>query len=193
MLDREELSSSSYADSVDSLENESSEDSQDEERNNYSPSYEEFALYSDFISGVRPLFDQIPDELSIELSRRLAFLFDSWLSSHIPLQCPAQPSGPPTTSNCNTGNSNLNQTRPVVNGQKRASSDGNGSSPPGDNSDGNRKRPRTGLSILSARTSPILHRGMASMCEKSRIQSSTPREVSQLLISCTVFPSRHGI
>jgi hypothetical protein len=143
MLDREELSSSSYADSVDSLENESSEDSQDEERNNYSPSYEEFALYSDFISGVRPLFDQIPDELSIELSRRLAFLFDSWLSSHIPLQCPAQPSGPPTTSNCNTGNSNLNQTRPVVNGQKRASSDGNGSSPPGDNSDGNRKRPRT--------------------------------------------------
>ena len=154
MHDQEELSSSSYADSVDSLEYESMEDSQDEERNNYLPScIEEFALYSEYISGFQGLFDRLPDELEMELRDWLAnltaSLLHSWLNNYTPLQCPAQPSGPPTTSTYDATNSSSNPTPPVGGGQKRTSSDANGSFPTGDNSEGNRKRPRTKVEPLS--------------------------------------------
>lgn len=135
--------SSSYADSVDSLEDGSIEDSQDDE--NYSPQSEDvFITCEEFISGFLPLINQLPNEITLELSGKLVVLAEFWLGVHRAVQCPLRPSEAPQSSDFNAAGNSLRPSSSSKSGErKRAFSDGNGSSPPGDGGDDRRKRFKT--------------------------------------------------
>jgi hypothetical protein len=136
--------SSSYADSVDSLEDGSIEDSQDDENHSPPQSGDEFVTSEVFVSGFLPLINQLPNEIALELSRKLVVLAEFWLGVHGAVQCPLRPSETPQSSDFDAAGNSLTPSSSSKSGErKRASSDGDGSSPPGDGGDGRRKRFKT--------------------------------------------------
>jgi hypothetical protein len=140
----EEKSSSSYVYSVDSLEDESAEDSQDDDGKNLV--CDDSATCHDFLSDIQPLLDQLPNEISMQLRSRVACLIEAWLS-HKNLQRPVHPCENSQPSSSTTVASNLTTTAQTGTGRKRAPSDGDGSSPSGDRGDGNGKRPKARVAL----------------------------------------------
>ena len=137
---KEEVASSSYADSVDSLENESTEDSQDDIE---TTGWEELATCQDTLYGFLPLFDLLPHEISVELISKLQFWMDRWLNNQSILQRPLQSAEAYQGFGSSAPGASPTLSTPSGSRQKRASSDGDGSSSPGGRGGSNGKRPKT--------------------------------------------------
>lgn len=143
LLDSEELSSSSHAVSVDSLD-ESTEESQDDHGSLCLPCCEENATVENIVCGLQPLLNRVPDQLGIDFRRLLCLNIGVWLRNRRNLQRPVQHDPPPETSTSNSTATEFPQTSRAENGQKRASNDDDEKFP-GEGDDGDRKRPRIRL------------------------------------------------
>jgi hypothetical protein len=145
------VSSSSYAESVDSLENEPTEGSQNDET---IPGLDEYATVEDILHEFRPLIEQLPTELSIELGRTLAFLTERWLDNQNIQQRPVPARETPRTSDSNAAEASLTAVPPSGTAKKRASSNEYGSFSPGEGNrgGGNGKRPKNTLDQHSEST-----------------------------------------